>query len=601
MATNAGSRMGALLVQLADFRTRCDARVQKWLGRPRRPSGARWRTGHEHEQLFRTLIEHSPDFIARYNRRREVVYANPAMQQIPGGGGFRLAPAAEVGTPAGQLDYEDCIRVTLRAASAREAEFQYDGPNGDVRWVAVRFVPEPGERGQPETVLAVGRDITDIVHYREKVRQLAFFDPLTDLPNRAWLKDRLPAALAYADAGRRQIGLLVLDLDSFKEVNDVLGHACGDQLLRAVSMRLLQGKRGDDAVVRLGGDEFAILAPVHDDDLDLAIIASRILMALAEPVVIDGNEVFMTGSIGISRYPRDGSDAATLLRYADSAMYAAKRIGGNQFCFHDPATTRAAVERMELGMALHGAAHAGELVLLYQPIVGLGDAGLVGAEALLRWNHPGRGLLTPDIFIKVAEDNGTIVEIGDWVLAAACEAVVRWNAGRAVPMRISVNVSGRQFVMNDLARSVQAALAASGCAPQWLTLEITESLLLENDQNVGRTLDELNEMGVAIAIDDFGTGYSAISYLGHFPISTLKIDRSFVRDIDARGKNLALVKAMISMAESLGLDVVAEGVETQQQADVLASLECHRAQGYLFGRPMPEVQFVAYAQSGKVV
>jgi PAS domain S-box-containing protein len=279
MATNAGSRMGALLVQLADFRTRCDARVQKWLGRPRRPSGARWRTGHEHEQLFRTLIEHSPDFIARYNRRREVVYANPAMQQIPGGGGFRLAPAAEVGTPAGQLDYEDCIRVTLRAASAREAEFQYDGPNGDVRWVAVRFVPEPGERGQPETVLAVGRDITDIVHYREKVRQLAFFDPLTDLPNRAWLKDRLPAALAYADAGRRQIGLLVLDLDSFKEVNDVLGHACGDQLLRAVSMRLLQGKRGDDAVVRLGGDEFAILAPVHDDDLDLAIIASRILMA----------------------------------------------------------------------------------------------------------------------------------------------------------------------------------------------------------------------------------------------------------------------------------------------------------------------------------
>lgn len=551
---------------------------------------------HEREQLFRTLIEHSPDFIARYNRQGEVVYANPAMlQRIIGTSGLRLAPASEAAVPAGQLDYMSCIRATLQAGAAREAEFQYDGADGSVRWAAVQFVPERGERGEVETVLAIGRDVTDIVHYREKVRQLAFFDSLTNLPNRAWLHERLPMALAYADISEHQLGLMMLDLDGFKEVNDVLGHACGDQLLREVSARLLRSKRGNDTVVRLGGDEFAIFSPVRDDVLDLAIIASKILLALSEPVSIEGKEVFISASIGISRYPRDGNDAATLLRYADSAMYAAKRLGGNQFAFHDPATAQAAVERMELGMALHGARQSGELVLLFQPIVGLPDAGLLGAEALLRWNHPKRGMLTPDTFIGVAEDNGTIVEIGDWVLVTACAAVVRWNAGRATPLRVSVNVSGRQFIMNDLARSVQGALAATGCAPQWLMLEITESLLLENDHHVSRTLEELSEMGVTIAIDDFGTGYSAISYLGNFPITALKIDRSFVRDIDSCRKKLALVRAMISMADALALDVVAEGVETQQQVEVLASLDCHKAQGYLFGRPMPEVEFIAYA------
>jgi diguanylate cyclase (GGDEF)-like protein len=439
--------------------------------------------------------------------------------------------------------------------------------------------------------LAIGRDVKRAARYREKVSELLRFDPLTGLPNRTLLRERLDAALAGAARGERQVGLIQLGLDSFRDVNDVLGHACGDRLLAEMAKRLVRGISPGDTVARLSADEFAIVVSFADEDFDLAFVASRFLVALSGPAIIDGREVFVTASIGVARYPKDAREASELLRFADAAMLSAKKRGGNRFCFHDAQAARAAAERMELGHALRAAREQGELALLFQPVVGLPDGRLLGAEALLRWDHPTRGRLTPDQFIGVAEANGTIVEIGEWVLVKACECAVRWNALSAVALRVSVNVSARQFVMNEFAQTVREALTSTGCAPQWLTVEITESLLLEDNFQVRRTLEDLSRLGVAIAIDDFGTGYSAMSYLRKFPIDLLKIDRSFVRDLEADAKMLALVKAIISVAGALSLDVVAEGIETKAQADALAVLGCGKAQGYWFGRPMPAESF----------
>lgn len=546
---------------------------------------------HQREQLFRTLVEHSPDFIARYDRACQIIYANPAMMRE-----IRTMNAAEltkvlIAVTDAQPNFLECLRVALEMGTDQQGEFRFELAEGTARWVAVRFVVECDEAGGAQSVLAIGRDVTGMVRYREKVRQLALYDSLTGLPNRTLLYERLEDALCGAGSARRQVGLMLLDLDNFKDVNDVLGHAGGDRLLAEVSKRIARSLSPADTVARLGGDEFAIVVSFSEQDFDLAFAASRVLVALSGPAHIDGREVFASASIGVARYPKDGTDAAELLRYADAAMYVAKQSGGNRFCFHDAAAARAAVERLELGQALRAAREQGELALLFQPIVALPDGWLIGAEALLRWDHPSRGRLTPDQFIGVAEANGTIVDIGAWVLLEACHCAARWNALASVPLRVSVNISARQFVMNDVAQTVREALVATGCAPHWLAIEITESLLLEDSYQVRCTLDELSRMGVALAIDDFGTGYSSMSYLGKFPIDMLKIDRSFVRNVDTDAKMRALVKAIVSVAGALSLDVVAEGIETRAQAETLAELGCGKAQGYLFGRPMPGASF----------
>jgi diguanylate cyclase (GGDEF)-like protein len=460
----------------------------------------------------------------------------------------------------------------------------------------IRMAPEFDASGKVTHVLAVGRDITEIDEYRRKVRQQAYYDSLTSLPNRLLLSERLAGAIGGAACHETQFGLMMLDLDHFKHVNDTLGHSMGDRLLCETAARLSDCVRAGGIVARLGGDEFAILLhELHGGD-ELVDMASKILVRLAEPFMMEGRELFVTCSIGIARFPSDATEADSLYKYADSAMYHAKKMGRNNFQFYTRDLTQRTVERLEAEAALRKAQKNGELVLYYQPQFDLRQDCLVGAEALLRWQRPGHGLVGPNVFIPLAEESGLILDIGEWVLKTACEAAVRWNRERQEPVKVAVNMSSRQFVRNNLVNLVVRTLLETGCRPDWLELEITESLLLEDSEDVNATLGVFHEMGITISIDDFGTGYSALSYLHRFPVSRLKIDRSFVNGMTEQRDKRELVKAMLSIASALRIESVAEGVETLQQAEYLLARGCRVAQGYLFGKPMPRVEFEALLQ-----
>jgi diguanylate cyclase (GGDEF)-like protein/PAS domain S-box-containing protein len=546
------------------------------------------------EVLFRQLVENSPDTIARYDRNCRRVYANPTLVAAMGGDLARILGTTPTEFPGGAsgLRYQETIRDVL--AHGKERSFEMRRQHGELETCTlIRMNPEFDAAGQVVQVLAMGRDITEIDQYRKRIHQQAFSDALTGLPNRALLFDRLRQTVADAAYHGHRFGLMMLDLDHFKEINDSMGHGAGDRLLCLAARRLLDCVRPYDTVARLGGDEFAVVLPAVRDGGDLGTIAGKMVQAIAEPFEIDGREIFVSISIGIALYPGDSGEIDALLKYADSAMYHAKKQGRNNFQFYARELTASSVNRLELVAALHKARHRGELELHYQPQVELPSGRVIGAEALLRWQRPGHGLVLPDRFIPVAEDSGLIVEIGEWVLSTACSAVVAWNRGREQPLKVAVNLSSRQFVRNDLVTSVRRILAATGCQASWLALEITESLLLEDSHETTLMLRALHEMGLAISIDDFGTGYSALSYLNRFPVSQLKIDRSFVRDIPGDCDKSALVQAMLSISTALRLGSVAEGVETPAQARYLTQHGCRCAQGYLFGKPMPGDAFQA--------
>jgi diguanylate cyclase (GGDEF)-like protein/PAS domain S-box-containing protein len=545
------------------------------------------------EQEFRALVENSPDMIARYDRDCGRIYTNPALVTILGGEAHNqgLTPAALLGGETG-VEYEERIRAVLMQGKEQCFELRWQAEGLD-QCTHVRMSPEFDADGQVEHVLAIGRDITDIDQYRKKIHRQAFFDALTGLPNRTLLFDRIRQTIADAAYHGHQFGLMMLDLDNFKQINDTMGHGSGDSLLSTVAQRLLACVRSYDTVARLGGDEFSVLLPKLRRGDDLATIAGKILRELADPFVIDGQELSVTCSIGIAFYPGDSGEIDALYKYADSAMYHAKKMGRNNFQFYQPEFTARSQDRLEIETALRKAQRQGELELHYQPQIALQTGRVVSAEALLRWHRPGHGLVAPDRFIPIAEASGLIVGIGEWVLSTACRDAVRWNRERAIPIRVAVNLSTRQFVRNDLVGTVRRILEETGCAAAWLELEITESLLLEDSTQVAAMLAALYEMGLSISIDDFGTGYSALSYLNRFPVSQIKIDRSFVNEIPAQRDKSELVKAMLSIASALHLETVAEGVETPEQAEYLTALGCRLAQGYLFGRPMPLAEFEA--------
>jgi diguanylate cyclase (GGDEF)-like protein len=415
----------------------------------------------------------------------------------------------------------------------------------------------------------------------------ALHDALTGLPNRALLADRVRQAIAGAAQAGNGFGLMILGLDRFKEVNDSLGHDAGDALLCESAARLQSQLRPGATVARLGGDEFAVLLPGVSGPEDAGVVAHRLIEALTAPHMLDGHEVAVSASIGIALYPRDSAAIDELFRFADSAMSHAKRQGRNNFQFYATELTARSSERLEMAAALHKAARCGELELYFQPQVDLRDGNIAGVEALLRWNRPGHGFVAPDKFIPIAEESGLIVEIGEWVLDTACRTIVAWNGMQERPMSVSVNVSTRQFIRHDFVATVERVLARTGCRPAWLKLEITESLLLEDDEDISRMLDRLYAMGITLSIDDFGTGYSALGYINRFPVSQIKIDRSFVSDIPQDRDKSELVKAILWMASVLRLQVIAEGVESPDQVDYLLAHGCHCVQGYLFGMPMP--------------
>jgi diguanylate cyclase (GGDEF)-like protein len=445
----------------------------------------------------------------------------------------------------------------------------------------------------------------------EQVRLLAYHDSLTGLPNRPSYKDRLARALAEARRERRKVGAFFIDLDNFGRINDTLGHELGDQLLRHVGERLHECcTQADDAgeaaagdpsaeVARLGGDEFTVLLTGIDDADDAVALARRILSTLTPPVPLGTHEVFITASIGIALYPVDGEDVETLLTHADTAMYEAKSQGGNGYQIFSRTMNATAMQRLTLETDLRRALEREELVLHYQPIVRADTGAITGAEALVRWQHPSLGLLLPSEFIPIAEENGLIVPLGEWVLRTACAQNRAWQDAGFAPLRIAVNLSSRQIRQGTLVTTVRAALEAAGLDPRWLSLELTESVLMERQHEAVAALHRLRALGVQLSIDDFGTGYSSLSYLKHFPVDSLKIDRTFVRDLIAVPDDAAITAAVIAMAHALELKVVAEGVETHEHLAFLRGQGCDEVQGHLVGRAVPADRFFEWLARGR--
>lgn len=421
---------------------------------------------------------------------------------------------------------------------------------------------------------------------------MAFYDALTGMPNRVLFHDRLAQMLKDAAYHRGQAGVMVVDLDRFKQINDTMGHAAGDALLKEVAHRLRASVRSYDTVARLGGDEFGMLLPKIHTASHLARVAGKVKTAFNQSFWLEGQEIFVSCSVGIAVYPTDSEAAEELLKYADSAMYFAKRSGRNNFRFYSRDLTEHAQQRLTLEFDLRRALQRGELALHYQPKVLLASGATVGCEALLRWTHPRLGQVSPELFIPVAEDAGLINELGAWVLREACRTAVAWNAGASQPLKVAVNLSVRQIQASGLVAQVQGIVAETGCAPQWLEFEITESLLLDEDGVAVKALQALRGMGATIAIDDFGTGYSALSYLARFPIDTLKIDKSFIHSATTDHFRAELIKAILSIARCLNQEVVAEGVETPEQAEFLAAEGCQLAQGFLFSKAVPREQLL---------
>jgi diguanylate cyclase (GGDEF)-like protein/PAS domain S-box-containing protein len=455
--------------------------------------------------------------------------------------------------------------------------------------------------GQITGAVIAFRDITQVQAMAQQMSHLAQHDYLTGLPNRMLLHDRLSQAISYAKRHGTELAVMFMDLDKFKHINDSLGHLAGDKLLKSVAQRLVGQVRQSDTVSRQGGDEFLVL--LHENlHAEYAVIAAeKIIQSLVQPHYIDKHELHITTSIGISLYPMDGHDADTLIKNADTAMYHAKKKGRNNYQFFKNDMNVHAVERQSIEADLRRAIANNEFLLHYQPKVDLRSGEVTGSEALIRWAHPTKGMLTPDSFIDVAEDCGLIVPIGRMVLRQACIQVKEWINQGLPPMAVAVNVSALEFRHQQFFENLRDILQETGMNPKLLQLELTESVLMGNVESNTTVLRALKDMGVQLAVDDFGTGYSSLSYLHQFPIDVLKIDQSFVRDIRGAESNGAIVNAVISMAASLNQSVIAEGVETQEQLAFLNAHHCNEGQGCLFGWPTPPEDFAKFFLNKRVL
>ena len=450
------------------------------------------------------------------------------------------------------------------------------------------------EDGSVSNYVSILTDITAIKKSQETLDFLAYHDPLTKLPNRLHFKERLSHALKLAKRDKSQLAVIFLDLDRFKTVNDSLGHHIGDKLLVETAKRLSSQLRASDTIARLGGDEFIILLEEVNDPQSVAVLCRGLIAAFQNHFSIDQHILNITPSIGISLFPDDGHDVDTLIKNADSAMYRSKEVGRNEFQFFTQELSFRAYERLTMEAALRIALQKNQLRLYYQPLVSLATQQVVSAEALLRWEHPELGLVSPDKFIPLTEETGLIIPIGEWVLQTACHQAREWVQRYPSLQSIAVNISGRQFQSGKLLETIEHALSASGLEAKHLELEITESFLMEKADLTVRALDMLKALGLSLSIDDFGTGYSSLSYLKRFPVDKLKIDQSFIRDVTTDPDDAAIAKAVIALGRSMQLKIVAEGVETPEQLAFLLEQDCDIAQGYLYSRPLPAEQFEAF-------
>jgi diguanylate cyclase (GGDEF)-like protein/PAS domain S-box-containing protein len=565
----------------------------------------------ESEVRFRSLFDQAAVGIVVLDFDDVIRDVNPAFvrllgyqaAELLGRRSSELSPpdeeAAVVGAPLRE------ILAGRRRSSTVERRFVRK--DGEVRWTT--FTVSCIEAfGSEVAVVGMAHDITERKTLESQLAHQAYHDALTGLANRALFQDRVHRAIAAGGEQRERVAVIYCDLDDFKKVNDSLGHAAGDRLLQVIAERLLNATRGCDTVARLGGDEFAILVANASTAADVMIVAERVVHSLEQPVALEGQEVFVGGSAGVVRCaPTD--DAAALLRNADVAMYTAKRAGKGRAVMFEGEMHSAALERLDLETGLRRALLQDELRLRYQPIVELATGDVVGMEALVRWQHPDRGLLVPGEFLKLAEDTGLILPMGRWVLRAACREGAGWEArlrardadpSAIAGFTLSVNVSARQLHEPDFVDEVERALADSGLTPGLLLLEITESVFLSNEETIIERMGALKRLGLRLAIDDFGTGFSSLSYLKRFPLDVLKIDRSFVEGVGRGGSDAALARAIIALGEVLSLRTVAEGVARPLQRERLQALGCQFAQGYLFAEPLTpeEVEALLLAAVG---
>lgn len=551
------------------------------------------------EGRYRMLFERNSAGVFRNTLDGRILDCNDACARIFGFSSREELMAANAMTFYADLKERDQTMELLKeVGTLTNLELQLKRRDGSPIWVLENITLLPPRNEEPAILEGTLIDITDRKLAEEQIEFHAYHDVLTNLPNRKLFTDRLTLALFHARRNETALAVMFIDVDHFKVINDTLGHNAGDELLLAMADRIPKSVREGDTVARMGGDEFTLLLPDLRYPEDAAKIAENVLSRIEQPVTISNRELYVTASIGIALYPTDGNDAETLLKNADSAMYLAKESGRNNYQLCTAAMKVRAQERLSLEHALRHALERGEFRLNFQPLVNLVKGRVTGLEALIRWHHTERGLILPDEFIPLAEESRLIVPIGEWVLREACWHAREWTRDGMPDVRVSVNLSARQFQQRDLIVSVREALAETGLNPEHLELEITESTAMQNAEFTIDVLRELREMGITISIDDFGTGYSSLNYLKRFPINTVKIDKAFVRDVTTDLGDAAIVNAVIGIAHSMNLRVIAEGVETREQLEFLRQRRCEEMQGFLFSEPLPVEDIRRHVASG---
>ncbi|RYY76330.1 MAG: EAL domain-containing protein [Gammaproteobacteria bacterium] len=552
-------------------------------------------------RLWAKVFEGSNEAIIITDGNLNIVSVNRAYQTIMGYS-EQESMGVDLKATGARLNTHSFFRNVvsiLKEQGHWQGEFLNQRKNGEIfpSWYSISLVPNA--EGKPENFIAIFNDITEYKESRAQIDFLANHDNLTGLPNRIVLNDRLEMAITTASRQRKKAGILFIDLDRFKNVNDSLGHSVGDQLLKEAAKRLSEAVRSDDTVSRLGGDEFVVLTPSIKDETTLADLAIHLSHVLQEAYNVGGISLHITPSVGIAIYPDDGDNANTLIKNADAAMYLAKEKGRNNYQFYTPFLNARTLDRLKLESDLRLALEEGGFELHYQPQVFAKSKKLWGAEALIRWRHPERGLISPADFIPLAEETGLIIPLGNWVFAEAARQVTAWRKEALPDLVVSVNISAVQFRKENFVATIKEIMKAESAVAHSLELEVTETILMHDMESSINTLNELKEIGFRIAIDDFGTGYSSLNYLRRLPVNVLKIDQSFVREMAIERASLAIVESIIALAHSLEKETIAEGVETQTELDLLSERNCRLIQGYYFSKPLPPKVFEAWASENK--
>lgn len=559
------------------------------------------RTLDAEKHLNQTIIRSSPFAIYTRDTHGIVTAWNLASERLFGWRADEIVGKPLLTVPEGkEKETEEIRQKVLRGENLIQMEVQRQRKDGTLFDLSTTLAPLRNAAGEIDGYLAIAADITERKAAEQQIEFLAYRDVLTGLPNRLLLHDRFEQAIGYADRSGTHVALLFLDLDNFKSINDSLGHAVGDLLLKEIATRLGTCVRDTDTISRQGGDEFLIVLPNLSDIDAVAPVLNMIRQRMKAPFDISSNEISTSVSMGVAIYPEDGENFDTLLKKADMAMYRAKEAGRNTYQFFDEQMNVEAIEYLAMKNGLRRAVERGEFVLHYQPQINLASGAVVGVEALLRWSHPELGVVAPARFIPVAEESGLIVPIGEWVMREACRQAVAWKRAGLPELIMAVNLSAVQFKRGDVEQTVISALEESGFDPRHLELELTESILIHNTESVLATVKRLKLLGVTLSIDDFGTGYSSLSYLKRFSVDKLKIDQSFIRDLATDPDDAAIILAIIQMARSLNLKTIAEGVEDANMLEHLRIFHCDEVQGYHFARPMPADEFARYLSGMRI-